>query len=457
MADQKNIWFEISRRSLNASGIFQVGQILTDPLNPESALFRNGLFKGTKPDTLSRIIQSRSPLVVDYDEMGKIEIGHHYSSAIDGARVDGKGNFVRWQWLQTESITRADKFLKAVIQEDEVKRYLSSGSCCKDLFLVTEIVKVQEIIPERTAYNLDSFQNRRISSPYSHSPSAPFPVNPGVIQEPGAPFSAYNNASTAQRGNNQNNLYADFQGHKNGKPFIWKYGLEQLTNLEKADLVSAKRYYPGEALSSKISSATNQNWIEILLGFLFGWMLYMPFRFDKKGEESLGRNVMKGSEEMPTRPKTLSWSRVIDDPITTNDEASSTSVHDARSHLNLQPQPHFPQSRLCHRLQEPQRMRDGTDYDEYPSISVRYLPTSQSDRHYDVQSTVASREFEGKSENKAVSRSADVREKVSTDMSVEDISSTTSSVASESVAADEDCVFDSEAGQLATCLSESAE
>ncbi|UKZ90744.1 uncharacterized protein TrAFT101_005742 [Trichoderma asperellum] len=388
MTDDKTVWFEIPRRSLDANGIFQVGQILTDALNPESALFRAGPFRGLKPDTLSLIIRSRSSLSVKYGEIGNVELITNYSSAIDGARVDGKGNFVRWQWLQTECIIRNDAFLKAVIQEDEVKKYLSSENPYRDLLLVTEVIKVQEIIPKGVGYNSESFCGPHISSYFpTSSRTSAIPIDQAFSQEAGTPFSTYSNALTGQLGDKQYTLPADFKGPKNGKPFIWKYKLERLSHPEKTDSISSKRYYPSEALSN----AKKQNWIEILLGLLFGWITYIPFQLDRGVGKSSNFRVVKDSHEMPTRPESLSWSRVIDDPTITTVEASNTSVpgrdiHNTGRFLSPQPRSSFTRRNSWDRAQV---MRNGTDHDDANAGNAKSTPFSQSVPNYDLPPTLA--------------------------------------------------------------------
>jgi len=54
---------------------------------------------------------------------------------------------VLWQVLEEERIYRNDALVKAVIQ-DEITRHLARPDSSKHLYLVTDAIKVQEVIPK---------------------------------------------------------------------------------------------------------------------------------------------------------------------------------------------------------------------------------------------------------------------------------------------------------------------
>jgi hypothetical protein len=151
IAEEHNTFFEIPRRLCSERGIFQVGQVLREATNPNSALLRSGPYRGAIPRQITekiREIQDGQELVVEGSGVGPIVLSAQHSTAIDAARIDGKGKAARFQWLEIESIVTNDNLLKAIAGEEEVKRYLARENASKVLFLVTKVVKVHEIIPQ---------------------------------------------------------------------------------------------------------------------------------------------------------------------------------------------------------------------------------------------------------------------------------------------------------------------
>ncbi|KAI1409009.1 hypothetical protein F5Y13DRAFT_203989 [Hypoxylon sp. FL1857] len=124
------------------------------------------------------------------------------------ARIDGKSVPILWQVLEEERIYRNDALLKAVIQE-EITRHLAKPDGRTPLYLVTDVIKVQEIIPEY--YDTGML----------HPPKEPFlPAYEPLFENPFMPRAPI----------------------PHDKPFVWKYKLECINNLEDVESVSAEHY-----------------------------------------------------------------------------------------------------------------------------------------------------------------------------------------------------------------------
>ncbi|KAI0837557.1 hypothetical protein F5Y06DRAFT_287770 [Hypoxylon sp. FL0890] len=276
-------WFEVPHRSYGATtAIYQVGQVITDPLDLDSALFRNGSFNGMTSHEISQTIRQEKALTVSYPKTeSSFEVYTGHNTAIEGARIDGKGASILWQVLEEERIYRNDTLLKAVIQEEEITRYLARPDSRKPLYLVTDVIKVQEIIPEY----YDPGMIHLSKDPFM--PSYP-PPSPDLI--PSARFAAPSASEDLH-------LPVGFDGRKHGKPFVWKYKLERVNNPEDVESVSAERILPSQALSDR----DHTNWILLIINFLLGW-LWFPSQ-----QKPIPNGRTGDSSVLSARPTTLEW------------------------------------------------------------------------------------------------------------------------------------------------------
>ncbi|KLU90805.1 hypothetical protein MAPG_10656 [Magnaporthiopsis poae ATCC 64411] len=271
-------WFEIPHRSCGATAaIYQVGQVLFDPFNLDSALFRNGSFNGKSSQEITETIRLGKALTVAYPRTpSSFEVNTGHATMIEGARIDGKGIPVLWQVLEEERIYRNDALLKAVIQEDEITRHLARPDSSKHLYLVTDVIKVQEIIPK------------------THEPGSLQPPPPLRLATP-VPLPRF--AAPSISLSEDLHLPVGFDGYKNGTPFIWKYKLERINNPEDVASVYAERYSPGRAISDR----NEETWVSLILVFLFGWMWSPSLR------NAIPNAGIGGSSALPARPLALEW------------------------------------------------------------------------------------------------------------------------------------------------------
>ncbi|KAI1137156.1 hypothetical protein F5Y05DRAFT_80047 [Hypoxylon sp. FL0543] len=286
-------WFEVPHRSYGATtAIYQVGQIITDPFDLESALFRNGSFNGKPSHEISQEIRQRKALTLSYSKTASsFEVSAGHVTTIEGARIDGKGDPILWQVLEEERIYRTDKLLDAVIQEEEITRHLARTNGHKPLYLVTDVIKVQEIIPEY--YDPGRIHPAKVPSirSYSPPPFSPYPSRPPSPDPvPSARFPAPSPSEDLH-------LPVGFDGRKHGKSFIWKYKLERINNPDDIESVFAERISPTEALSDQEHAI----WIILFLKLLLGW-IWAPSRPEPMSSRRAG-----DSSVLSARPTTLEW------------------------------------------------------------------------------------------------------------------------------------------------------
>ncbi|KAI0149953.1 hypothetical protein F4776DRAFT_603935 [Hypoxylon sp. NC0597] len=284
-------WFEVPHRSYGATtAIYQVGQVITDPLDLDSALFRNGSFNGMPSHELSQTIRQRKALTVTYSKSASpFEVITDHVTVIEGARIDGKGVPILWQVLEEERIYRNDTLLKAVIQEEEITRHLARPDRRKPLYLVTDVIKVQEIIPEYYDPGMLHPSKNPFIPPYSSVFENPFP--------PPSPNFAPSGRFAASSASEDLHLPVGFDGRKHGKPFVWKYKLECIDNPEDVESVSAERYLPSQALSDR----DHTTWIVMILNFLLRW-IWSPSRQKPTPIGGAGDSTI-----LSARPITLEW------------------------------------------------------------------------------------------------------------------------------------------------------
>ncbi|OTA91445.1 hypothetical protein M434DRAFT_343303 [Hypoxylon sp. CO27-5] len=362
-------WFEVPHRSYGATTvIYQVGQVITDPLDLDSALFRNGSFNGMPSHELSQTIRQRKALTIAYSKSASpFEVSTDHITAIEGARIDGKGVPILWQVLEEERIIRNDTLLKAVIQEEEITRHLARPDRRKLLYLVTDVIKVQEIIPEYYDPSMLHPSKNPIIPPYSSVFDNPFsPPSPNF--EPSGRFAASSASEDLH-------LPVGFDGRKHGKPFVWKYKLECINSPEDVEYVSAERYLPSQALSDR----DHTTWIIMILNLLLRW-IWSPSRHKPMPIGGAG-----DSSVLSARPTTLEWrvehENLTPDPVTQpNGPLTQMSIYGSTygipPHMRLR---NFSRARTYET--SPSSDESDNDYPRRPWRVARSMTRSPTRRH----------------------------------------------------------------------------
>lgn len=220
MTAHESIWYSLPDRACTTTGIFQVGQVLRKADDYHSGILRDlGPLRGLDPQKILKRMRTDSWLQVDYGDFGKFWIRIDGSQKTEWAFMENSTDSVPMfrQDVTRQTIFSNKWFLNALIKEEEIIQFYNREGWRADLFLVTQIIFVEE---------------------FSVTVDAP----------------ARNRWMTVQH----------------GPGFVWKYAVERIRRGASGDPFT-EQYFPGQILFNHRSL---RHWMEVLQVFMsLGWLL----------------------------------------------------------------------------------------------------------------------------------------------------------------------------------------